>query len=379
MKNIKKLLMPNFALLFVLSACQVEPPSVAIPVAKKSVPKFDAPAFLPPPRTIADILSIFDQSNRKPSAELETHLKTSRLQGPSRTDAESFALFYRTRHYSRLYLGLVNGSLADARKALEYYEKTRDYQQRRIGNVRRDIGFAEMNFGNYRNGIEHLKQSLADKKTMRSYSWLVLAYSLSGDLENARKVRSEGDAYAAELLKNPRQSSRRILSIKIQQARMARVINAISGRWEEAEKYQKRLIQLTKLHPKVRDRWLMNAGNTLSTILRRQNRLIESEITQRESVRLALRTYGKNHPLTAKMVRNLARTLSAQGRFQDAGRLLEEVRKINQRLPSQPVWPASMLASTGAGTWPRSAVVARFEGATGSAARGTGAFDSSSR
>ena len=328
-----------------LAGCSDEPPAVSIEQAKKTaaafpieskMPEAQAMGLIAPPRAISDILAIFDQANETPPDELEQHRKTSALIRPPRADNESLALFYRNRHLARRYLGQVGDALLDARKALEYYEKTQDYQKRRLGDIRYYIGQAELEFGNYRNSLEHFKQSLADRKTMGRYARLVLAYVRSGDLNNARKFKSEGDAFADERLENPQLPSRGILSIKLHQARMARRIHASSGEWKEAEKFQRRVLQLTKLDPKVRSRSLIYAGNTLSSILRKQDRFIESEIVQRENVRLALRTYGKNHPDTATMVQNLARVMNAQGRFADAGRLLNEVEKINRLLRIPP-------------------------------------------
>ena len=91
--------------------------------AQKAAASFDGQRFFPPPRSITDTLTIFDQVNETPPAKLAKYCETANLKDPSKTDTESVVLFYKKGYSARRNLGQVEGALSDARKAYAYYEK----------------------------------------------------------------------------------------------------------------------------------------------------------------------------------------------------------------------------------------------------------------
>ena len=317
----------------VLTACRQQLPVLAVEQAREVQAAFEETLFVPPPRTITDILVVFDSSNAAPAGFSDQEIKLAKGSPPSTSDTETLINFYNKRLLARLKLGLVQEALEDARISLGYYEQTENYQRRRLRSIRGDAARAEMTVGNYRNGIRQFKLDLADYRTMPRFAKLALAYAEGGDFDNAERIKLEADGLAKTLLLRSSTAGSvggpTIVKTKIAQARMDSALHQLKGQWRKAEGRQRRVIQLLGLLPE-KDSWeSYYAKNTLAVILMRQGRLIESESVLRNIIHELIVEVGRNHLLVPQIARDLAMVLNRQGRFADSERLLNEVLKIN--------------------------------------------------
>ena len=262
--------------------------------------------------------------------------------------------FYNRRTTAADTLGLVTQAIEDSRTAVKFLERMADWKGGRLpsgdrlrsGRIHRWRANLEMKFGNFRNAIEGLERAMhgGTRYVTNLPEPLVKAYTISGDLDGARRTKRIADAQIAKILASGRGRGmtvpqRRISSRMISALMEVHLFNA-EGRWREAERSLRVVIEQQRLYPSVdANRHPLEIFHSLKDLARnlmRQGRLMEAEITAREGLLGVLGISGKYTIAAAEYVQGLAQVLEAQGRHEDSASLLRAAIEIYQKLGIPP-------------------------------------------
>src|SRR5271169_1890039 len=98
--------------LFLLVACQSQPPSMSVDEARKITADFPAAVFVQPPRTIADVTAILDQQKPDDSFQAAVRVRFDEAP-PTSANATQLAGFYFRRSLFALQAGMGQQAIAD--------------------------------------------------------------------------------------------------------------------------------------------------------------------------------------------------------------------------------------------------------------------------
>ena len=119
--------------------------------------------------------------------------------------------FFNRRTTAADTLGLVTQAIEDSRTAVRFMEQVGDWKAKdplpsgkrlRSGRIHRWRANLEMKFENFRNAIEVLERAMhgGTRYVTNLSEPLVKAYTISGDLDGARRTKGIADARIAEIL-----------------------------------------------------------------------------------------------------------------------------------------------------------------------------------
>lgn len=324
---------PAFLLIFVTIfsfACAEK--RMTIDEAKKVTVSMDKESFVSPPRRIDDILAILDQPGQF-DPEIAAKIKAQADALPPDTDNPvTLAMFYRKRGMKAFQLGRSKQALEDTRAALRYAEKKKgqkvpgfniiDYSW-----ILTDLALVEGLFGNYSRAIELEKRVLKIAPNHVAYRYLMRDYLHMGNLKSAEKVEKAGVRYCDEQIYRKSGISRvKYLDYK---HRMQAISLDARGKYAEAESLRRSVVK-NMVHYYL-DRYpetYLNERRRLASNLMQQGRLVEAEIEIREILRQSMGFGGMKSSMTANHLRTFARVLLAQGRVQDAEKIIRAATRI---------------------------------------------------
>ena len=111
----------------ILVACQSgdtgKPPSVSLDAAKQITAEFDGPSYVPPPRTITDILAILNEPTDDDTYVRELRAKLN-AKPPDTDDPSQLSQFHLQRGRVAMVLGQMNAAIEDFERSLAYVETT---------------------------------------------------------------------------------------------------------------------------------------------------------------------------------------------------------------------------------------------------------------
>ena len=291
---------------------------MSIEEAKNVAISMSAKSFVPPPRSIDDILTQLSQYH-EPRSTVAFELKAKLEEPlPQNKTPESLANYYYNRGKAAMYLGRSGQALQDLRLALDYSNKTTGRNDQLLHRV----GSAELAFGNYKRAIEFFEQTLNWEGGLASYDALVKIHARLGDLETAQKYKYEGIARCNELRQHHNGGPWPDISAN----RMRAYVLEAQGRFGEAEIYQNRILknnttsfkQFKRTHPLVD----LAANQSLIGYLKNQNRLTEAELVARQNLLEMLSLSGSDSAYSGHGISDLADIMFRQGRLDDAEKLL---------------------------------------------------------
>jgi CHAT domain-containing protein/predicted negative regulator of RcsB-dependent stress response len=303
-------------IILLISACTSR---MTIEEAKNVAISMSPKSFVPPPRSIDDILTQLSQYH-EPRSEVANELKAKLEEPlPKNKTPESVAIYYYNRGKAAMYLGRSGQALQDLRLALDYSNKTTSQNDQLLQRV----GIAELSFGNYKRAIELFEQTLNWKGSLVSYDLLVKIHARLGDLETAQNYMFKGIARCNELRQHHNSGPWPDISAN----RIRAYVLEAQGRFEEAEIYQNRILknntsaykQFKRKHPTV----TLAANQSLIGYLKNQNRLAEAELVARQNLLEMLNLSGSDSAFSGHCISDLADILFRQGRLNDAEKLLK--------------------------------------------------------
>ncbi|MBT3361114.1 MAG: CHAT domain-containing protein [Rhodospirillales bacterium] len=333
----------------VLGACQT---TVSVEEAKQVSTEFSKGAFVPPPRTITDISAILDQQKTTEAEKTRKHRERIAKAAPSTNNPSKLARFYWKKGGSEARLGKSDQALTDFRKAASYLPQAKLRPKDRHG-ILKSLAQAEAGSGRFLDGIRIMEKAIEVLPSPVAYRSLVRLYIVAGNFKAAQKARDRGKALIARISgKRGGLPPEARAKFAIEGARMDIEIFQAQGQWKKAEARLRDAITLFKsgIGEEKNPSWLPMQKTNLAKILLKQGRLIEAEVVAREGLLKVLSTVGRNNGTTADVARKLAEVLHAQGREDEAEKLIRTVldihKKIGTRASSRKAAQASRLLGT---------------------------------
>ena len=311
-----KLLIYLLVVIVLFSACAGK---MSVEEAKQITLSMSGETFVPPPRRIDDILTILTQPGEFDSEITENHRAVADSSPPDTDDENTLYSFYVKRGQAALQIYRFNQALEDFRKALLFSRlaKIRDPY------ILNRLGIAELWCGNFKRGIELLQRSLSLEKICSSYNQLVKAYAMQGDIETAKKTKSD----SAQFCNQPDGWYGRNIHTPIMNA----TILEAQGDFREAEKHWRRRLKNAALMKTQYPIHLIVGRTDLARNLMEQNRLLEAEQEFRLAIKAAIAHFGKDSEGTGTRIVSLGHVLQRQGRLKDAQKLMEAGMLIMQK------------------------------------------------
>jgi CHAT domain-containing protein len=328
---------------------------VAMPIEDSpNVSSADTPAaaFLPPPRSIADIASVLD--NEKPDLKKIDELKARADARPAAETGVDLAHFYFERARARSQLGRLNESVVDGKKAIEI---GKDIVTPNV--MGRFLQFLSQEYaatGDPQRGLEINQRQLAGANVAGAKGYALganvkIAQILiqMGDIEQADAYIHRSDALIHEARTSEAPGWRSSYATKGQDWESIvenghAIIFEARGQFSEAEKaYRvqelrkfasiKSILQLDNppsesLMRQGIDYAILNQARMKA----RQGRLAEAEVDARRALLSRLKDVGKYNPVTINFIRGFVSILIEEGRYDDAERLARVALDINRTI-----------------------------------------------
>jgi CHAT domain-containing protein/tetratricopeptide (TPR) repeat protein len=329
---------PSLALAALLIAVGVQEPRAQ-----------DQRAFVPPPRSIADITAILDQQKPDPArrAKLEAEAEA---EPPKGTQGATLARFYYARAQARAELGRTKGAIADCEQAIalggDYvqevsrYESLLENQLRTSGEYRRAITVLERMAGRLNAPGSKGRMFSIDQR-------LIINHLFLGEFSKAEFYLKRNQARLTESKSWPNVDQYRSSWESLVENSKARIAEA-RGRHREAELAYAKAATLWQDSMQRSKSWPNPPSHssqveTLNWMIAhrgrakaRQGKLAEAEVDVRQALLNRLKLAGKYTPDTANLVLLLGHVLSEQGRFQENERLVNTALEIFEAIGYPP-------------------------------------------
>ena len=338
--------------------------AMSVDEARRVTAAFTGRAFVPPPRTVHDILDALEQHKRAETAAV-THARRNVDQSPpGSSDAATLAEFYYQRGLAARELGRFKQELADLSQAAEH--------SRRI-DILVELSGAHFYGGNV-NRAREIRQEIAALRGAAVAGWqignqanLARLHAIVGDLEAADAASDEAHRLLYAARGRQGRTPDAIAAGEANVATARATVAEARGRFEEAANFYRESIAILSAD----SRWTMQAWvdlqvSRLALVLIRQGRLLEAENEARRAVLGTLGKRGRNSKETATMVRVLSRAIVEQGRYMEAEALARASLDIYARIGAPPDSYTLALARSelltalvGQGRW--TAAIAEYE------------------
>jgi CHAT domain-containing protein len=312
----------------VLQAWAAAPATAARAPQKATTSEAEEEAFSPPPRRIDDIIKILSERG---NFEGNTESYKTKADAPPPTGAtkESLTAFYKERALAAWHLGRYRQTLKDFETARDYAGESRfadpEFMMR--------LAQAELDAGNFQRGIEILQQNIQRSNDIYSYQSLVSAYTRIGDIDNAKKTEQEGRSHcsiASDARRGRGGNSKMSSDCRAMEAQAEAAILEAQGKYAAAEQPIRSLVDLAgrrgvaSFAPGV----ILRRRLSLARNLYNQGRFFESEVAARNILKESLAHGGQESAQTFSAILIISSNLAAQGRTEDAEKLLSAAIKI---------------------------------------------------
>ena len=344
----------------VLREEQKQAVGVAAPAAPKeevpTVPTGAAPlqpAFVAPPRTIADITAILD-TEKPDAAKVAKRKADAEAAPPKAASASALAQFYYDRGNARALLARNKDALADGLQAVAAAKG--GVESRQLTRIRQFVSLQYRALGDPKDAIA-MSDSIvreADAPGRRgslinALSNIVRVLISMGDISQAGTYAGRIEQRVQEARGSPNPNWRAAYAIyghswEAEADAVRGIIFDARGQYPEAEAAYRRSEAFRRASLKDLPRWefppppeqIMQAVDmTILAIARneaRQNRLSEAEADARRALLDILKTQGKYAPATPEFIIGLAGILVDQGRYADAEKLARSALDVQRSL-----------------------------------------------
>ena len=314
---------------------------MSVEEAKQVTVSMSEKAFVPPPRSIGDILAVIDEPGQIDSEITEKLIAKADLPPPDVNSREDLAFFYKDRSENAWKLGRYKQSLEDSRAALHSAE--RENGQRVAGISSQEfsqlliwLGRSEIRCGNFRRGVDLQKRAVAVSANPGSYKSLASSYIKIGDIKAAEEATEAGIRLCSKYILQGANwgpvNNKHLMQAQLLEAK---------GQFADAEPHIRSMINLAYKANKLFGnkgptgyqvhrfrRWRYRGSRTylvdraiLARNLSNQGRLIEAELGARETLKEVIGYSGKGSGLTGDMLGILGAILFKQSRSEDAEKL----------------------------------------------------------
>ncbi len=295
----------------------------------------DAPVFVAPPRTIADITAILDQEKPDP-AKVAAEKKLADVEPASGLSDDALMKFYSERGASANRLGRSTQAVADYTKALDLARRSAKgskFYAETLSNLARSVKFN----GGMHAALDYYKEEIDVLIALNSGPQLYAPYAnLAKDSAEAGNF-DEAYAWLAKMrnlngsLRGPRVQP--FISYMVSMTDMAGGDVALrQGKLDDAEASYRRAVG--EMRQAVKD----SAGQPfpppgtfesiadrlqtgLADIYQRKGRLIEAEVEARSALLSALKRQGRYAVDSVGAVTVLAQIIAEEGRYPEAEKL----------------------------------------------------------
>lgn len=336
----------------ILSGCGGGAGGLSLEEAEKVTLDYHGQNFTPPPRTIDTIVAEINGANEGSIKEQGFICRMCPSMDPNEPNPE-----IRMSNLSTL--GIVAHHRGNSKLAAEYLQKAYELlhhpeiEKKYTGGFRSEfdheyfavihrIAKVAMESGRFSDGVRYMQEALElnlkkDKpwkgKALHQYTYLAIAYANLGDVENAEDMLDDAvDMHNGMGLKNPRAVKHKKFYEQKEAMARGKVADA-KGELREAEDYYRKANELLKTNiPGKKGRILTYRAEVMGSYLVEnlllQGRVAEAEAQVLDGIRFALRTFGRDNHVTAKILQSYMRVLMARGRYDDARRLVWITRNI---------------------------------------------------
>ncbi len=308
------------------AACKTaDTPRLDLMEARKISSEVTRTEFLPPPRTIVDVLAILDA--QKPD---QNKLRFYNVQANREISPNLPAEMKWEAHFNRAYFRDLSGrseeALADYRTAVNL--KTLPLNDEAWAVPVERLGLREAEAGNFQLGVYVVGQAL-NRWGGRHYSLnLIMAkvLALAGDIDGAERYAGIANDMLLSVTRWTNGPPDRL-----QQADLQALLHEMKGEWYSAEPLRRSLLRMSGVN---RGRYVTMTNfremvqNDLARNLLEQGRTAEAESMVRQSIEALLKEVGKYNLDTVSSLNLLGEVLLAKNRQKDAVTLARAILNI---------------------------------------------------
>jgi len=236
-------------------------------------------SFIPPPRSIDDILNVIAKKSTKDTLAWKNWEKRLKIELPANATKNELIPFYLSRGEAAFYLGLYGQSREDYQNVYELVgpEKASD----RLIDL---LASSELNIQNYEKAAT-LFTILKERHSLGflPYDQLAYIFALTGQFEKAERIKDEGFslAYAfrssiygpTDIFHNGRD--------KFHKARLEYTLLNMRAKYVEAEPIIRRAVDAASVMPHGRVPLQVERIRLIRNLIE-QNRLVEAELEARK-------------------------------------------------------------------------------------------------
>jgi CHAT domain-containing protein len=314
------------------------------------------PAFVAPPRTIADITAILDQE--KPDPKIAAKLRNEAdAKPPAAAAGQILARFYYNRCQARGTLGETREAIADCEKAVQHakgvvevrelarYRQGAAIQYSALGEPKKALEIMMTIVGEINYTAETMRRKQVRGRLFATYRAIVSYYIQLGDFGRAEAYVGRTQVLIQEARGWPRYAGflQATWESDVELAR-ARLFEArgqfaqAESAFRRAEPLKREALRLAHTYDSVPpppgqlEQEIDDIIAVRGRMKARQGRIAEGEADVRRALLSRLSATGKYNPTTAKYIGYLANLMVEQGRFADAEQLTRQQLEIQQSL-----------------------------------------------
>ena len=278
-------------------------------------------SFVPPPRSIDNILDVIAIDSTKAALPVKEIVKRSKTEVPLNATKNELIQFYISRGEAAFGIGFFGQSREDFQKAYELVgpEKASD----RLIDL---LASSELNIQNYEKAST-LFTILKERHSLglRPYAQLAYIFALTGQFEKAEGVKNEG------LADGGTKSSKYSPWDELNKGRLEYTVFNMQAKYEEAEPIMRRAVAAAAAIPNQRYLVQIERIRLIRNLID-QNSLVEAELEARKTIMESTNLLGSEsiYSMAARTI--LAEVLLAQGRLIDAERVSQAAVQAYEQL-----------------------------------------------
>jgi CHAT domain-containing protein len=308
------------------------PKQMTLNEAKQTTISMRGKSFVPPPRSIDNILNMLDKEKVKHQSTGKELFDKLKSEPPIGSSEDQLLRFYYERGLAAFILGNLHHSLYDFQKAYDL-ATTESPKSRTLFDASQNflitnyLVWVEKLLGNYHKAIALLKKA-AEEEHIISYANLFQIYTEVGDFDEAAKIRNKGIAYFNKIMQGSSAPQRAYLL----RARMEYVYLESIGRFRDAERFHQEAVRQALINHSNRPSVSIDEKGKLALNLLKQKRLVEAEIATRQVIEESIRLSGIESVYVVNYLQVLAEIFLAQGRLNHAEEIITVALKLHENL-----------------------------------------------
>jgi CHAT domain-containing protein/tetratricopeptide (TPR) repeat protein len=317
-----------------LTACQS---TMSVEEARKVSAQFGGRSFVPPPRTINDIMSLLDRERLADPEAAGRARGRAEQPPPASTSAVTLAAFYYERGLAAREVGRTSQEIGDLTRALDWAERGGASPRAEWDAIATELAWAEGYSGNFPRAEAILRRLIATTPAHRRgalikvYNMAAFLHGLAGDLE-ATEVAT---ARLVALVDESRTWQNQRPGYRAQAADAEGRLAQLKGQYAQGEAFFREAIQWLARDPATsKSTYVDRLYSRIALVLVRQGRLLEAEKEARVALLGALTKQGRYSAHTARMLRELTYVIFEQGRNAEAEALARAAVEIYRQTGS---------------------------------------------